>query len=244
MNLSSFIARRIAFNQQRTFSRFIIRLSIIATTISVATMIITLSFVNGFEEVVSQKVFYFSGHVRIQYRQPMKVNIAEEVPIEENEKVFRAAKQNKQVGAVFPFATKYAILKTDDEMEGILLKGLADTAGFVHLKDFLEEGRWVAFNDSSYSREIVVSTFTAKQLRLKLNDRILIYFVRPDGSLRPDKLTIVGLYKTGIEEYDKTYALGDLQLIRRLNNWGEKEIGGYEIFLKDFKPTCGIRVVS
>ena len=234
MNLSSFIARRIAFNQQRTFSRFIIRLSIVATTISVATMIITLSFVNGFEEVVSQKVFSFSGHVRIQYRQPMKVNIAEEVPIEENEKVFRAAKQNKQVGTVFPFATKYAILKTDDEMEGILLKGLADTAGFVHLKDFLEEGRWVAFNDSTYSREIVVSTFTANQLSLKLNDRILIYFVRPDGSLRPDKLTIVGLYKTGIEEYDKTYALGDLQLIRRLNSWGENEIGGYEIFLKDF----------
>ena len=234
MNLSSFIARRIAFNQQRTFSRFIIRLSIVATTISVATMIITLSFVNGFEEVVSQKVFSFSGHVRIQYRQPMKVNIAEEVPIEENEKVFRATKQNKQVGTVFPFATKYAILKTDDEMEGILLKGLADTAGFVHLKDFLEEGRWVAFNDSTYSREIVVSTFTANQLSLKLNDRILIYFVRPDGSLRPDKLTIVGLYKTGIEEYDKTYALGDLQLIRRLNGWGENEIGGYEIFLKDF----------
>jgi lipoprotein-releasing system permease protein len=234
VNLSSFIARRIAFNQQRTFSRFIIRLSIVATTISVATMIITLSFVNGFEEVVSQKVFSFSGHVRIQYRQPMKVNIAEEVPIEENEKVFRATKQNKQVGTVFPFATKYAILKTDDEMEGILLKGLADTAGFVHLKDFLEEGRWVAFNDSTYSREIVVSTFTANQLSLKLNDRILIYFVRPDGSLRPDKLTIVGLYKTGIEEYDKTYALGDLQLIRRLNSWGENEIGGYEIFLKDF----------
>jgi lipoprotein-releasing system permease protein len=234
VNLSSFIARRIAFNQQRTFSRFIIRLSIVATTISVATMIITLSFVNGFEEVVSQKVFSFSGHVRIQYRQPMKVNIAEEVPIEENEKVFMTAKQNKQVGAVFPFATKYAILKTDDEMEGILLKGLADTAGFFHLKDFLKEGRWVAFNDSSYSREIVVSTFTANQLSLKLNDRILIYFVRPDGSLRPDKLTIVGLYKTGIEEYDKTYALGDLQLIRRLNSWGENEIGGYEIFLKDF----------
>ena len=235
MNLSSFIARRIAFNQQRSFSRFIIRLSIVATTISVATMIITLSFVNGFQEVVSQKVFSFSGHLRIQYRQPMKVNIAEEIPIEENEKVVQLVKQNKKVSAVFPFATKYAILKTDDEMEGILLKGLSDSIGFSHLKDFLQpEGRWINYNDSTYSREIVVSTFTAEQLGLKLNDRILIYFVRPDGTLRPDKLTIVGLYKTGIEEYDKTYALGDLSLIRRLNSWSENEIGGYEVFLKDF----------
>ena len=235
MNLSSFIARRIAFNQQRSFSRFIIRLSIVATTISVATMIITLSFVNGFQEVVSQKVFSFSGHLRIQYRQPMKVNIAEEIPIEENEKVVQLVKQNKKVSAVFPFATKYAILKTDDEMEGILLKGLSDSIGFSHLKDFLQPGgRWINYNDSTYSREIVVSTFTAEQLDLKLNDRILIYFVRPDGTLRPDKLTIVGLYKTGIEEYDKTYALGDLSLIRRLNSWSENEIGGYEVFLKDF----------
>jgi len=235
VNISSFIAQRIAFNQQKSFSRFIIRLSIAATTISVATMIITLSFINGFQDVVSNKVFSFSGHLRIQYRQPMKVNIAEEVPIEENDKVVKLVQRNNQVASVYPFATKYAILKTDTEMEGVLLKGLEDVSGFTHLNHFLQEGgRWVQFNDSSYSREIVLSTFTAEQLGLKLNDRILIYFVRPDGSLRPDKLTIVGIYKTGIEEYDKTFALGDLKLIRRLNSWQENEIGGYEVFLKDY----------
>jgi len=234
VNLSAFIARRIAFNQQKSFSRFIIRLSIIATVISVAVMIVTLSFVNGFQDTVSQKVFSFWGHIRIGYRQPMKATIAEEEPIEANDSVVQSVKQMPQVQSIHPFATKYAILKTSDEMEGVLLKGLDTNYNFQHLSSFLKEGRWIHFNDSSYAREIVVSTYTANQLHLKLNDRILIYFVRPDGSLRPDKLTIVGIYKTSIEEYDKTFAIGDIKLIRRLNGWEDNEIGGYEIFLNDY----------
>ena len=241
MNPSSFIARRIAFNRtegqprEKSFSRFIIRLSVAATVISVAVMIVTLSFVNGFQDTVSQKVFSFWGHVRIGARQPMKATIAEEEPITANDSLVAQIKKMPGVSSIHPFATKYAILKTTDEMEGVLLKGLDTNYNFSHLKSFLQEGRWVQFNDSSYSREIVVSGYTARQLHLKLNDRILIYFVRPDGSLRPDKLTIVGIYKTSIEEYDKTFAIGDIKLIRRLNGWYDDEIGGYEIFLNDYK---------
>lgn len=235
LNISSFIAQRIAFNQQKSFSRFIIRLSITATVISVAVMIITLSFVNGFQETVSQKVFSFWGHIRIGYRQPMKASIAEEEPITQNDTLIRSIRRNPQIQSIHPFATKSAILKTTDEMEGLLMKGLDRSYDSSHLKPFIKEGRWVHFNDSTYSRELVISTNTAKELKLKLNDRVLIYFIRPDGTLRPDKLTIVGLYKTSIEEYDKTFAIGDIKLIRRLNSWQENEIGGYEIFLKDYK---------
>lgn len=234
LSLSSFIARRIAFNRQKSFSRFIIRLSVAATVISVAVMIITLSFVNGFQETVSGKVFSFWGHVRIGARQPMKAAIAEEEPIQANDTFAAHIRTLPQVETVHPFATKYAILKTTEDMEGVLLKGLDSTYNPAHLAGFMKEGRWIRYGDSSYSREIIVSSYTAKQLSLKLNDRVLIYFIRPDGTMRPDKLTIVGIYKTGIEEYDKTFAIGDLRLIRRLNGWHPNEIGGYEIFLKDY----------
>ena len=240
MKVAGFIANRIAFNQSRTqggkksFSRFIIRLSIAATVISVAVMIITLALANGFQESVSQKIFSFWGHIRIQEKQPDKAMIAEEVPIEKNDSLVKVIKKNPEVKSIHPFATKYAILKTRDDIEGVLLKGLDGTYDSTHLKQFMQQGRFLKFNDSTYSRDIIISSYTAAQLKLKTNDRILIYFIRPDGTLRPDKLTVAGIFKTGIDEYDKVFAIGDIKLIRRLNDWNANEIGGYEIFLNDY----------
>jgi len=197
-------------------------------------MIVTLAFTNGFQETVSQKIFSFWGHVRVQYKQPLKSTIAEEEQIEKNDTVVQLIRQNPNVISIHPFATKYAILKTKDEMDGVLMKGLDSSYDFDHIKRFLKQGRWLKFNDTTYSRDIIVSSYTADELNLNLNDKVVIYFIRPDGSLRPDKLSIVGIYKTGIEDYDKTFAIGDLKLLQRLNGWQTNEIGGYEIFLKDY----------
>lgn len=235
MKVAGFIANRIAFNQQKSFSRFIIRLSIVATVISVTVMIVTLSLANGFQETVSQKIFSFWGHIRVQEKQPDKAIISEETPITKNDSLVQIIRQNPAVKSIHPFATKYALLKTKDEIEGVLVKGFDKTYDFNNLLPFIKEGRPIRFNDSTYSREIIISSYTAAQLKLKLNDRILIYFIRPGESPRPDKLTITGIYKTGIEEYDKLFAIGDLQLIQRLNKWQPDEIGGYEIFLNDYR---------
>jgi lipoprotein-releasing system permease protein len=245
LKVAGFIANRIAFKSgaiagQKTFSRFIIRLSIVATVISVMVMIVALSLANGFQETVSQKVFSFWGHIRIQEKQPGKAVIAEETPITRNDSLALLISHNPNVASIHPFATKYAILKTKDQIEGVLLKGFDSTYDPHHIQPFITQGRFIHFNDSSYSREIMISAYTAGQLQLKLNDRILIYFIRPDGAIRPDKLTISGIYKTSIEEYDKTFAIGDLKLIQRLNSdpesgWDENAVGGYEIFLKNYK---------
>ena len=162
--------------------------------ISVAVMIITLSFANGFQETVSQKIFSFWGHIRVQEKQPDKSVIAEETPIVMNDSLVTLIKQNPAVLSIHPFATRYAILKTKDEIEGVLIKGLDSTYDFNHLQQFIKQGRRLTFNDSSYSREIMISAFTARQLKLSAGGRILIYFIRPDGSLRPDKLTIAGIF--------------------------------------------------
>jgi lipoprotein-releasing system permease protein len=247
LKVAGFIANRIAFSPsggpggsggsrgQKSFSRFIIRLATVATVISVMVMIVTLSLANGFQEKVSQKVFSFLGHIRIEEKQPDKAIISEDSPIIKNDSLATAIGEMEGVKSIHPFATKYAILKTKDEMEGVLLKGLDSSYDFSHLKDFIREGRPIQFNDTTYSREIMISAYTADQLHLSVNDKILIYFIRPDGRIRPDKLTVTCIYKVGIEEYDKTFAIGDIKLIQRLNDWQPDEAGGYEIFLTDYR---------
>lgn len=235
MNVARFIARRIAFNQQRSFSRFVIRLSLGATIISVMVMIVTLAFATGFQKTVGQKIFSFWGHVRVQNYEAARVSIAEETPVQKNDTVLKLASVIPEIKNVQVFATKNAIIKSSESIEMVLLKGVDHQYDFSNLANFLVAGRWVNFKDSAYSKEIVISDYTAKQLSLKVNDQLLIYFIQTDGSApRTRKLTISGVYKTGIEEYDKLIAIGDIRLIQRLNDWDSNQIGGYEIFLKDF----------
>ncbi|MFT4095125.1 MAG: ABC transporter permease [Niabella sp.] len=226
-----------AFNQTRSFSRFIIRLSIAATIISVAAMIITLAFANGFQQKVSEKVFSFWGHARIQEATPYSSVVAEETPITADPEIVNEIRNNPLIKDIYPFATRYAILKTKDDLQGVLVKGLDSSYPFSNLKDFMVKGSAIALNDTTYSREILISQKSAAELNLAVGDRVLIYFIRPDGSKRPDRLTIKGVFKTGIGDFDNTFIIGDIRLIRRLNGWKDNEIGGYEIVLKNYRQT-------
>jgi lipoprotein-releasing system permease protein len=237
LNVASFIARRIAFNRERSFSRFIIGLAVTATAISIAAMILTLAFTNGFQYAISQKVFSLWGHIRVQHYEGARSVVSEELPIDRNDTVVRALRADENVTTVQAFATRNAILRGKEGIQGVLLKGVESNYDLSRLDGFLKSGHWLHFPDSGYSNEIDLSAYTAKQLKLHIGDRALIYFIQPEGTTRVRSMTVAGIFKTGIEDYDKLIAIGDLKLIQRLNNWDKDQIGGYEIFIKDYRKS-------
>ena len=198
-------------------------------------MLVTLAFTNGFQYAVAQKVFNLWGHVRVQHYSSNRASISEEEAMKKNDTVLRILRQTPHVRTIQAFATKYAVLRSSEGIDYVQLKGVEKSYDFTNLQGFLKSGRWPRFPDSGYSNEIVLSESTARQLKLNVGERMLIYFIQPDGPPRVRPMVVCGLYKTGIEDYDKLIAIGDLRLIQRLNNWTPDEIGGYEIFADDYR---------
>ncbi|MFY8005005.1 MAG: ABC transporter permease [Chitinophagaceae bacterium] len=241
MNVSFYIAKRIAFNKQPSFSRFIIRLSVAATALSVAVMILTIGFVNGFQEAISDKVFQFWGQIRIQKLSFGNSLFAEEMPITEDQLVLERLKSNQSVKYVQSFATKSAVVEHKKNIEGILFKGIQTQYDSSVLQQFKVKGRFSVWNDSLYGREIMVSEALANSLAININDTINLYFVQPGMPQAKRKLRVSGIYKTGIEEFDKLFVIGDIRLVQRVNNWQNNEIGGYEMYLHQLDSMANIK---
>lgn len=237
MNTPAFLAKRLAFNKEKSFSRFIIRLAVAATAISVAVMIVALSFINGFQQVISEKVFSFWGHIHVLQDVGLRATTAEEYVLDRDTAVERLIKEQPGVRSSAAFATKSAILTANNEMSSILLKGVGPDYPLSRLQPFLKQGSWLRFADSGYAREINISAYTAEQLGVKQGDSLLSFFIQEDGSRRARKLKIAGIFKTAIDEYDQHFGLCDIELIRRLNDWAPGQIGGYEVFLDDHRKT-------
>lgn len=217
--------------QQGRFSAFIIRLAIVATALSVAAMIIAMALIVGFKQQISRNIYNFWGHVHVTEYSAGNTSVISPIPVQRNAQVEQQMSSLPEVKRVMPFAIRPAIVNANELMEGIQLKGVDAAYDFNIIN-----AQPIDFSDSAYSKSIVLSTATADRLKLKAGNEAMLYFM-DDQNLYPRirRVTVAGTYHTGMEDIDKFYALCDIRLLQRINQWSADEISGYQLELTDQK---------
>jgi lipoprotein-releasing system permease protein len=194
-------------------------------------MIISFQILQGFQEKIRDKIISFGGHLQVT-----KFNLSqsyEEEPISINAAIFTDYQKYRFIDHVQAYAHKAGLLKANEEVMGILLKGVTPNYDTARFSPYLVEGRFITFNDSTNSEDLIISRQISQKLQLNVGDDALVYFIQNPVRIR--RLNICGIYETGLEDFDEKMVLADLELIQKINNWPDTLIGGFEVFVKDFK---------
>tara|TARA_Y100000991_G_scaffold96931_1_gene73099 strand:+ start:430 stop:1683 length:1254 start_codon:yes stop_codon:yes gene_type:complete len=233
MNTSLFIAKRLynAKENNNNYTRPIIRIAILAIALSVAVMILSVFILSGFKSNISNKVFGFGGHINISkfsYNQSY-----ENDPINFNSEMLTEIELMDFVDNVQTYATKAGVIKKNNEILGVVLKGVDQLYNWNFFNENLISGNVPLFNDSITENSILISKNISSKMKLNVGDEMIMYFM--EKPVRVRKFIISGIYKTGLSEFDDITVIGDLKHIQKLNNWNLNQIGGYEIYINNFK---------
>lgn len=230
MNLSYFISKRISGKDTNSFSGTIHKIAIASIGIGLAIMIISFLILKGFQHNIQEKIISFGGHLQVT-----KFTLSrsyEEDPISKNLALFKDYSKHKYIDHIQEYANKAGLLKANEEVEGVVLKGISNTFDLSKFEQNIIKGNLPDLNGEKSSTEIMISQIIANKLNLSLGDDALIYFIQNPPRVR--KLQISGIYETGMEDFDEKIILGDIRLVQRINNWPDSLVGGFEIFLQDF----------
>jgi lipoprotein-releasing system permease protein len=208
-------------------TRPVIRIAITGIILGTVAMLISIMVVTGFRNEITRKVTGFVADYRIS---AFNNNASfEEAPVKLEENKISVIKKIDGVRHIQPFALKAGLLKSENDIQGVVLKGVNQDFEPGLFKEKLISGEMINFPDSSYSKEVLISENISKKLNLKTGDSFLLFFIQEDKKVR--KLKVKGIYNTGLsEEFDNLYLLCDLRLIQQINNWKKDEAGGYEVF--------------
>ncbi len=235
MNTELFISKRLFFDRanQKLLSQRIIRIALAGIALGLAVMIVSVAVVTGFKKEVRNKVIGFGSHIQI-------INYDSNSSFE-TQAVSKQQPFLNDIGTINgikylqPFATKPGMIKTDEYIQGIVFKGVDAHYNWDFFAKNLTAGHIPEINDSTRSNQIILSQEVSNLLHLKLNDRAIVYFINENEVVpRMLQLEVCGIYRTGFEEFDKLFILGDLQQIQRLNDWTSDQISGFEVVVDDF----------
>ncbi|KAA3648504.1 MAG: ABC transporter permease [Bacteroidetes bacterium] len=230
MNFELFIAKKIVKGKENSFSRPIIRISIVAITLGIAMMTLSLAIVQGFQTEIKKKVIGFGSHIQITKFDSK--NQIEALPISINKDFYPDLKNEKGIKHIQVFANKGAILKTDEDNLGVIIKGIGSDFDWSFFENYIVEGEKLNIDSTKKTNHILISESIAKKLHLKLKDEVLCYFIQQPPRYR--KFVISGIYNTGLGEMDEKVVIADIGHIQKINNWEDHQVGGFEVLIDDF----------
>jgi lipoprotein-releasing system permease protein len=229
-----FIARRIFQNKEgeKNISPPAVRVAVISIALGLVVMILAIAIVVGFKKEVRNKVIGFGSHIQITNFNSN--SYYEMKPIAVSDTLINFLQTYPNISHVQQFATKPGIIKTDQDSQGAVFKGIDENYNWDFFKQNLVEGEILPIRPDSTITDILISKKIADKLHLKLGDSFLTYFVRQDD-VSPRKFHITGIYQTNFSDYDKLFILLDIKQIRRINQWDNDMVSGLEITIKDYE---------
>lgn len=233
MNLPYFISKKLirSRNDETSFSRPINTIAIIGISLGLAVMILSVAVLTGFKKEIREKVAGFGSHIQVVNFDSN--NSFETAPVSQIQDFVPELKDLPGIRHLQVFATKAGIIKTDEEIQGVVLKGIGSDFDWSYFGKNLAEGKiFMASDSGSLSNNVIVSKLISDLLRLNVGDSINMLFVQDPPRLR--RFVISGIYETSLEEFDRMYVFCDIGHIKRLNGWTDDDVSGFEIFIDDF----------
>jgi len=226
-----FLANRLVSRSKGNFSWTFIVIAITSIALGLAIMFVAVAILTGFKNEIREKITGFSGHILIS--RFSEGSSYEPQPVDRNQPFYYKLKNNPKISHIQSFAQKTGIIKTKDHIQGVILKGIGSDFNWNFFDHKIVEGRSFQVTENQRNDEVIISRKIARMLNLKLHDDLRMYFIVGNTPLGR-KFKIAGIYDTGLEEFDKLYVLGDIHHVQKLNNWNSNQVGGFEVFLKDF----------
>lgn len=199
--------------------------------LGIIVSLITVSTGLGSKKAIKEKLADFSGHISVK---STRSNSSYNSTILSDDGFFaEKIKALPEVESLQKFATVSGILRTKDNFAGIIFKGVGKDFDSLRFKKFLISGRAPQISEIGYSNEIAISQKIAKDLHLKVKDSIVAIFSKENKNPIYRKFEVVGIYKTDIKMLDDLFVIGGINQVRKIQDMGENQVGGVDIFLKN-----------
>jgi lipoprotein-releasing system permease protein len=234
-NFELFLARRIFTDKgtAKMFSKSIVSIAVFGIAFGLLVMIMAVAIVTGFKNEVRNKVIGFGSHIQL-VNYDSNASYAT-IPVSENQPWLPELKSMKGIRHVEVFATKPGIIKTDEDIQGIVLKGVTSDFDWSFFRESLVEGNLFSVSDTGTTDKVLISKQMAMMLKLKVGDPLYTYFLNEGSNVqRMRRFHICGIYKTSLEEFDRLFVIGDINQLRKLNDWESDEVSGFEITINNF----------